>query len=307
MNGDRWRLITSCFLHIGIIHLLMNMFALADIGMILEKKLGKWNFLLIYIACGIVASAASMYRNDAIVSAWASGAIFGMYGVYAMLIAMKVTDYDQTETKNIVIFIIYNILYGLGKEWIDNAAHIGWLVFGALSALLYHRIPQRSLSALLIGAASIVITGLLYNKTTPSDTFLFQERMNMIWSGYIAQEQQSSEFFNSLQEKEKTITSAQEEKKLVNDMVQEANKLMSYTDMVIRDIDESLSGVVLSDELVERVGNLKKVVQIRKETTQLIVEMISDKNISDKTISLYQSQIKQKNDQIESLLQSMQQ
>ncbi len=80
LAGEWWRLLTSCFLHIGIIHLLMNLYALMYIGIQLEPHLGKTRFLAAYLLTGIAGSANSLYWHEFTVSAGASGAIFGMYG-----------------------------------------------------------------------------------------------------------------------------------------------------------------------------------------------------------------------------------
>lgn len=71
MDGQPWRLITNCFLHIGIFHLLMNMYALIYIGAILEPYLGKAKFAWAYLFAGISASAASLWWNELTISAGA--------------------------------------------------------------------------------------------------------------------------------------------------------------------------------------------------------------------------------------------
>src|SRR4051794_1459451 len=75
-----WRLITSCFVHIGLLHVLFNMYALFQAGKLTEKLFGNWFFLLIYLASGLAGSLTSVWFNPLFVSAGASGAIFGVYG-----------------------------------------------------------------------------------------------------------------------------------------------------------------------------------------------------------------------------------
>src|SRR5690606_16198086 len=84
--GQWWRLLVCCFLHIGIVHLLFNMYALIYIGLLLEPYMGRLRFLAAYIFAGIIASMVSVLWNDYIISAGASGAIFGMYGVFLALL-----------------------------------------------------------------------------------------------------------------------------------------------------------------------------------------------------------------------------
>lgn len=133
LDGQSWRLLTNCFLHIGILHLLMNMYALVYIGLLLEPYLGKVRFISAYLLSGITASIASLWWNDLTVSAGASGAIFGMYGVF---LAMLTTDHiEKAERKalltSIAVFVAFNLLNGI-RGGIDNAAHIGGLIGGLI-------------------------------------------------------------------------------------------------------------------------------------------------------------------------------
>jgi len=141
LNGEWWRLITNCFLHIGIIHLLFNMYALLYIGLLLEPILGKGRFVTAYLLTGLTASVASIYWHDITVSAGASGAIFGMYGVFLALLTTKLIEKSarQALLASIVVFVGYNLLNGM-KGGIDNAAHIGGLAGGLIMG--YTMIPS---------------------------------------------------------------------------------------------------------------------------------------------------------------------
>ncbi|MCH5686962.1 rhomboid family intramembrane serine protease [Niabella sp. W65] len=115
LDGQWWRLLTNCFIHIGILHLLLNMYALMYIGSLLEPYLGKARFLTSYLLTGIAASITSLWWHDLTISAGASGAIFGMYGLF---LAMLTTDLIEKEARkplltSIGIFVGYNLLYGL--------------------------------------------------------------------------------------------------------------------------------------------------------------------------------------------------
>ncbi len=138
LEGEWWRLITSCFLHIGVFHLLMNMYALLYIGLLLEPHLGRARFLGAYLLTGIFASITSLWWHDLTISAGASGAIFGMYGVF---LAMLTTNFIEKSARkalltSIAVFIGYNLLNGL-KGGIDNAAHIGGLISGLIIGYAY--------------------------------------------------------------------------------------------------------------------------------------------------------------------------
>ncbi len=139
MDGELWRLLTACFVHIGVIHLLLNLNALVFVGFVVEKQIGSLRFLLAYLLTGIFASVCSIYWNDNIVSAGASGAIFGIYGLYLVLLVFNVLEKSIRKAflSSILFFVGYNLLYGFAKEGIDNAAHIGGLISGIIIALLF--------------------------------------------------------------------------------------------------------------------------------------------------------------------------
>ena len=132
MNGEPWRLFTSMFLHGGLMHLIMNLFAIAIICYLIEANLGRFKTILVYVISGIGASIASIFWYENTVSVGASGAIFGMMGVMiAHLIARKTSELNG-------LFVIILVLYGginlaLGfLGGVDNAAHIGGLLTGII-------------------------------------------------------------------------------------------------------------------------------------------------------------------------------
>ncbi|QHL88491.1 rhomboid family intramembrane serine protease [Nibribacter ruber] len=145
-EGDYWRLLTSVFLHGGIMHLFMNMYALLFIGLFLEPLLGRNRYVLLYLICGVAASLASMWWYEAQVSVGASGAIFGLYGFYLALLTTKVfpKDFKTSFLTSIGLFIGFNLLYGL-TGGIDNAAHIGGLVTGFVLGYGYYFLYKDSL------------------------------------------------------------------------------------------------------------------------------------------------------------------
>ena len=137
-NGQWWRLITSMFLHAGVMHLLANMYALLIVGILLEPVMGKNRFAVSYIITGILASVTSLWWHTATVSVGASGAIFGLYGIFVALLLTKVFSKEISKAflTATIIFILFNLLMGLSGG-IDNAAHVGGLVSGFIIGLLY--------------------------------------------------------------------------------------------------------------------------------------------------------------------------
>lgn len=140
-EGQWFRLVTSMFVHGGLMHLLANLYGLFFAGVLLEPMLGKTKFALAYFATGIAGSIASVLIHPNTVSVGASGAIFGLFGVLLTLLVIK--DFGRTLIKdrlliNIAIFVGLNLFIGSFAIGIDNAAHLGGLLSGiVLGALLF--------------------------------------------------------------------------------------------------------------------------------------------------------------------------
>ena len=125
-------------------HLFSNTIGLLFVGIFLEPLLGRSKYLIAYLLTGILASIASIWLYDATVSVGASGAIFGLYGVFLALLLAKVypPDFAKSFLISTVIFISYNLLMGL-TGGIDNAAHIGGLLSGFVVGLVLCPILKR--------------------------------------------------------------------------------------------------------------------------------------------------------------------
>lgn len=159
-NGEWYRLITSTFLHGGIIHLAFNMYAFYYIGLYLEPLISRWRFLTVYLATGIFASLTSIWWTGDTVSVGASGAIFGMYGVFLALLTTNVIDKETRKPllQSIGVFVIFNLAYGT-KAGIDNAAHIGGLLSGCIFGYIYYFFFIKKKDDLSVSVAiTVVIT-----------------------------------------------------------------------------------------------------------------------------------------------------
>lgn len=139
-GGEPWRLFTAMFLHIGVIHIAMNMYVLWQIGRFVERIVGNAGFLVLYIVAGLAGSVVSVLWKPYTVSAGASGAIFGLYGaLFAFVIDKKSTiprEVLQSLQRNAVMFVGFNLLYGFSQKNIDMGAHLGGLAGGFLSGLV---------------------------------------------------------------------------------------------------------------------------------------------------------------------------
>ncbi len=131
-NGQYYRLFTSMFLHIGIIHLLCNMYSLYIIGREVEIVFTKKKYLIIYLLSGIAGSILSLAFNHNTVCAGASGAIFGLLGALLYFGYYYRAYLGASVTRSILPVVIINLIIGFASTGIDNAAHIGGLVGGIL-------------------------------------------------------------------------------------------------------------------------------------------------------------------------------
>ena len=134
--GEYYRLITSGFLHIGVIHLLLNMYSLYIVGTQVEYFYGKVKYIIIYLFSLIMGSLFTVALSSVnTVSAGASGAIFGLLGSI-LYFGVKYRGYIGNSLVNqIVPVVILNLIIGFTTPGIGNAAHIGGLVGGYLISM----------------------------------------------------------------------------------------------------------------------------------------------------------------------------
>lgn len=136
MHGEWWRLFTACFLHIGIMHIGFNMFAMWRSGVFVEQLFGNLPFLVLYLVAGLGGSVVSIVVHSNTVSAGASGAIFGIFGGLAGYLARNRNSMPKSVLRglgsNVVQIIILNVIIGVAVPGIDMAAHGGGLVVGAI-------------------------------------------------------------------------------------------------------------------------------------------------------------------------------
>ncbi|UOE95729.1 rhomboid family intramembrane serine protease [Alkalihalobacillus sp. LMS39] len=142
--GEWWRFFTAMFLHIGLLHLIMNSLALYYLGTAVERIYGRFRFLFIYVIAGLIGSVAS-YAFSEQISAGASGAIFGCFGalLYFGLIHKKI--FLRTMGTSLFVILAINLALGFALPVIDNAAHIGGLVGGFFASGLMH-LPKHKKS-----------------------------------------------------------------------------------------------------------------------------------------------------------------
>ncbi len=149
VQGEWWRFFTPVFIHVGMIHFAFNSLGLCVIGPRIEEIFGKRLFLLVYLGAGIAGNLCSALFTLGI-SAGASGALFGLLGAGWYLDRrfrrrlQEMSGGMLRGRSNFTILVIINVLFGFIMPGIDNAAHIGGLLFGivATRAILHLR-PNR--------------------------------------------------------------------------------------------------------------------------------------------------------------------
>ncbi|MCP8616862.1 rhomboid family intramembrane serine protease [Salirhabdus salicampi] len=164
MEGEWWRIFSSMFLHIGFIHIMMNMLALFYLGTTVERMYGKTKFLIIYFLAGTVGGLASFAFNSS-VAAGASGALFGLFGALLFFGVTNKKVFFQTMGKELLFIIGLNVILGLSVPNIDNGAHMGGLVGGFIASAIV-QLPKRKSLLMQFGALFLycgLVFGLIYS------------------------------------------------------------------------------------------------------------------------------------------------
>jgi membrane associated rhomboid family serine protease/Tfp pilus assembly protein PilF len=161
--GEWWRLLTCVFVHIGIVHIALNMWCLWSLGRIAEAVYDHWTFGAVYLITGVSASVASLIWSLDRVSAGASGAIFGIAG--ALIASFYLGEFSLPRAavsgllRSVVTFAGYNLVIGAMLGITDNAAHVGGLVSGLILGALIAKVAPahdnvlRRAGVLLVGIA----------------------------------------------------------------------------------------------------------------------------------------------------------
>ena len=159
-NGEYYRLFTCIFLHIGIMHLLCNMYSLYIIGREVENLFGKIKYIIIFILSGIFGSIMSLAFTHNTISAGASG-IFGLLGALLYFGMHYRTYLGEAIKRSIIPIIVVNLIIGFFAEGIDLAAHIGGLVGGILLAMMVG-VPDKSKAKDIINGTILTIIYLIF-------------------------------------------------------------------------------------------------------------------------------------------------
>lgn len=155
-QGAAWRLLTSMFLHSGLIHLSFNMLALYFLGSLAEEAFGRWRFFALYLLSGLSGGVAYLYFGSfGQPAVGASGAIFGLLGgVFGYAIQRGTFSWQNPLIRQLLILTAINLWLGFSIPNISNTAHmgglVGGLVFGWLMAPTVFSRKVRSFAPVLI-------------------------------------------------------------------------------------------------------------------------------------------------------------
>lgn len=134
LRGEIWRFFTSMFVHADFIHLLLNCISLLIFGLKVERNLGHWRFVTIFVLSGILGSLSSFLIGRPMVSIGASGGIFGVIAaslVFYYRFRNELGQSGQKELGYAAGTVLANIVNGLIEPNVDNWAHLGGLAAGA--------------------------------------------------------------------------------------------------------------------------------------------------------------------------------
>src|SRR5471032_385595 len=161
--GQWWRLFTATFIHLGLVHVAFNMFALYQTGRMVERMYGSVHYALLYVFAGLSGSMVSILWHPMINSSGASGAIFGVFGgllAFILKPGNAVPPAIVNEHRNSTLgFIAFNLFYGFSQNGIDNGAHLGGLLGGVVFGLLLSR-PLDIAARARAGAARLLLSAL---------------------------------------------------------------------------------------------------------------------------------------------------
>lgn len=167
IQGDWWRLLSSCFVHAGGMHILVNLLALGMIGPLAELLWGRGRFLVIYLFSGIGGSCLAMAVRPEVVLIGASGAIWGVLTSLMMWFVLfrphLPREVAADSIRRLVIVIALNAMFSFlpGISWAGHLGGgvVGFLTAGLLNALRFGNRPRRYAALGLLAAIPVLCIG----------------------------------------------------------------------------------------------------------------------------------------------------
>jgi rhomboid protease GluP len=294
LSGEWWRLLTSTFIHFGIIHVGMNMYCLYSIGIYLEPMLGKVKYVIAYLCTGILASIVSLWwHKEGLNGAGASGAVFGMYGLFLAFLTTNIIPKQVREAllKSIGLFVVYNLAYGM-KSGVDNAAHIGGLVSGFAIGFLYvlgikkekNGIQLKWMLPLVVMLTlGVAVFYLQQNKMPVSSakaikeeikdaTYKDNEKYNTSYNEFVACQTNAINILNDT-----ALQVADKKNKINNTAMEEWQKATT--------IVQTMKNMDVSKEKKEKLDHIMNYINLRKEEALLHVKVLENDPLAEQKLN----------------------
>jgi membrane associated rhomboid family serine protease len=154
-HGEWYRMFTAMFLHASFFHIALNMYSLYFVGSIMEQVIGRWRFLLLYVASGIAGSAGALYLSPQTPTVGASGAIFGILGGLLVLEQKRHIASGGQIAGLIVLNLVITFAF---RSSISVGGHVGGLVAGIALMWAILRFRRSALLTLLSAAALVAVS-----------------------------------------------------------------------------------------------------------------------------------------------------
>jgi rhomboid protease GluP len=196
LGSQPWRLLTANYVHVGIVHIALNMWCLWDLGGLAELIFGSSTYSFIYLLCGLGGSIASVWWHPLVVGAGASGAIFGLAGALIAALYLGHLPFPkqamQQTLRSLFIFAAYNLFFGAVSVHVDNSAHIGGLVTGlAIGAVLAKRlhgspeIRQRWTRSVLAVVSVVLLSVFILVRRVNAQVVFIGQALNSMQKGRV--------------------------------------------------------------------------------------------------------------------------
>ncbi len=247
-NGEWWRIISSMFLHIGFLHLFMNMFAVYYLGIAVERIYGSIRFIIVYFLAGIGGGLAS-FAFTTNISAGASGALFGLFGALLFFGLTHKKIFFQTMGKSLLIIIGINLVFGFMVPQVDNGAHLGGLITGFIASAILHlpgmkKVSMQFLAFILyvVIILGLILFGIQHNLNSPSYQLMKVEQLAAV------------------QDYEKIVEITTTGLRNPNDLADELLFQRSYAYVKLNEVDSAIDDlentIQINDEFAEAHFNL---------------------------------------------------
>ena len=152
-EGEWWRIVTGGFLHGGLAHIALNMFALYQLGTFVESIVGPWRLLAIYTISLFGGGLAVVYFAPHDVTVGASGAIFGLFGAL-LAIGVRMGKRGRALISQTLPILLINLVFTFAIPFISKAGHLGGLASGFVAGLALFAMTPRAAEPVAIDTAT---------------------------------------------------------------------------------------------------------------------------------------------------------